>query len=142
MYRFLLIVLLFISSMNGFLQNKDLILEKWLPAIGKAPIQIYPNGNKLSGKLFWLKNPLDANGKHKLDKENPKNELTRLPILEMVFLFDFDYKDGIWEGGTIYDPKTGKTSSCKISTVGKDKLNVRVFVGFSLLGRIETWNRV
>jgi uncharacterized protein (DUF2147 family) len=142
MHKFLLIVLLFSCSLNGFSQNKELILGKWLTAAGDAHVQIYPNGNKFSGKLVWLKDPLDDNGKPRLDKENPKNELTKRPILGMIFLYDFIFKDGIWEGGTIYDPKTGKTYSCKISSEGKDKINVRGFVGFSLLGRTETWTRV
>jgi uncharacterized protein (DUF2147 family) len=142
MYKFLLIVLLFSCSLNGFSQNKDLILGKWLTANGDAHVQIYPNGNKFSGKLVWLKDPLDDNGKPRLDNENPKNELTKRPILGLIFLKDFIYKDGIWEGGTIYDPKTGKTYSCKISAEGKDKINVRGFVGFSMLGRTEIWTRV
>jgi uncharacterized protein (DUF2147 family) len=142
MYKFLLVVLLFFCSLNGFSQNRDLILGKWLTATGEAHVQIYKNGSKFSGKLVWLNDPLDDNGKPMLDKENPKNELTKRPILGMVFLNDFVYKEGVWEGGTIYDPKIGKTYSCKISAEGKDKINVRGFVGFSLLGRTETWTRV
>ena len=44
--------------------------------------------------------------------------------------------------GKIYDPKTGKTYSCKITLQGSDKLNVRGFVGFSMLGRNEIWTRI
>lgn len=142
MYKHFYVVLLLFCSLNVFSQNKDLILGKWLTASGEAHIQIYQNGNKFSGKLVWLKDPLDANGKPKLDKENPKNELTTRPILGMLFLTDFFYKEGTWEGGTIYDPKTGKTYSCKISAEGKNKINVRGFVGFSMLGRTETWTRI
>ncbi|MDO8992562.1 MAG: DUF2147 domain-containing protein, partial [Daejeonella sp.] len=104
MQKYLFIVLLLFCSMNGFSQNKDLILGKWLNATGEAHIQIYANGNKFFGKLAWLKEPLDANGKPKLDKENPHNDLNKRPILGLVFLKDFIYKEGIWEGGTIYDP--------------------------------------
>jgi uncharacterized protein (DUF2147 family) len=142
MNKFLILIVLLFCSINGFSQNKDLILGKWLNATGEAHIQIYANGNKFFGKLIWLKEPLDDNGKPKLDKENPKNELNQRPILGLVFLKDFIYKEGIWEGGTIYDPKTGKTYSCKISADAKNKINVRGFVGFSLLGRTETWTRV
>jgi uncharacterized protein (DUF2147 family) len=142
MYKHLFVVLLLFCSMNVFSQNKDIILGKWLNASGEAHIQIYQNGNKFSGKLVWLKAPLDVNRKPMLDKENPKNELTKRPILGLIFLKDFIYKDGIWEGGTIYDPKTGKTYSCKISAEGMDKINVRGFVGFSMLGRTEIWTRV
>lgn len=142
MYKHFYIVLLLFCSLDVFSQNKDTILGKWLSASGEAHIQIYQNGNKFSGKLVWLKDPLDVNGKPMLDKKNPKNELTKRPILGLIFLKDFIFKDGIWEGGNIYDPKTGKTYSCKISAAGKDKINVRGFVGFSMLGRTEIWPRV
>ncbi len=142
MQKHLFIIMLLFCSINGFSQNKDHILGKWLNATGEAHIHIYPAGNKYFGKIAWMKEPLDVNGKPKLDKENPDRELSKRPILGMVFLKDFIYKGGIWEGGSIYDPKTGKTYSCKISADGKDKINVRGFVGFSMLGRTETWTRV
>ena len=55
MQKYLFIVLLLFCSMNGFSQNKDHILGKWLNATGEAHIQIYANGNKFFGKLAWLK---------------------------------------------------------------------------------------
>ncbi|MFZ5907440.1 MAG: DUF2147 domain-containing protein [Nitrospirota bacterium] len=45
-----------------------------------------------------------------------------------------------WEGGKIYDPQNGKTYSCKIKLEGQ-KLRVRGFIGFSLLGRTAVWTR-
>jgi uncharacterized protein (DUF2147 family) len=48
-------------------------------------------------------------------------------------------KDGAdFSGGTITDPKTGKTYKCNISRDG-EKLNVRGYIGFSLIGRSQTW---
>ena len=44
-------------------------------------------------------------------------------------------------GGTITDPKSGKTYKCTIKREG-DKLNVRGYVGFSLIGRTQTWQKV
>lgn len=139
--RFIFIFLLFFSS-TAFSQNKDQILGKWLNASGEAHIQIYANSGKYFGKISWLKMPNDADGKPKLDKNNPNASQARNPILGLVLLKDFTFSDGIWEGGTIYDPKTGKTYSCKISAQGSDKINVRGFVGFSMLGRTESWTRV
>lgn len=47
-----------------------------------------------------------------------------------------------WSGGEILDPKNGKTYSCKIELIedGK-KLQLRGFIGFSLLGRTQVWER-
>jgi len=51
-------------------------------------------------------------------------------------------KDGDeFTGGTITDPKTGKTYKCTITRTG-DKLNVRGYVGISLMGRTQTWQKV
>jgi uncharacterized protein (DUF2147 family) len=89
-----------------------------------------------------MKVPNNPDGKPKLDKNNPNTSLSQNPILGLVILKDFVFSDNIWEGGSIYDPKTGKTYSCKISPQGPDKINVRGFVGFSMLGRTESWTRV
>lgn len=47
-----------------------------------------------------------------------------------------------WDGGRIIDPKIGKIYRAKI-TVSPDgkKLFVRGYIGFSLLGRTQTWLR-
>ena len=42
---------------------------------------------------------------------------------------------------TKVDPKTGKTYKCNITRDG-DKLNVRGYVGFALIGRTQTWQAV
>ena len=48
----------------------------------------------------------------------------------------------IWEGGQILDPKKGKIYDCKIEMDGKDKLNVRGFMGVSIFGRTQVWYKV
>jgi uncharacterized protein (DUF2147 family) len=52
-------------------------------------------------------------------------------------------KDGEqWSGGQILDPDNGKVYRCSIAVKdGGNKLKVRGFIGFSLLGRTEYWFR-
>jgi uncharacterized protein (DUF2147 family) len=47
-----------------------------------------------------------------------------------------------WGGGEILDPNNGKTYKAKmrLEDDGK-KLVVRGFIGFSMLGRSQTWHR-
>lgn len=45
-----------------------------------------------------------------------------------------------WGGGKILDPKTGTIYDVKITSNG-DKLEVRGFVGVSMLGRTQQWVR-
>ena len=54
----------------------------------------------------------------------------------------FSFDDGEWVDGSIYDPKTGKTYSCKMTLKGNDKLSVRGYIGISLIGRTDVWTRV
>jgi uncharacterized protein (DUF2147 family) len=44
------------------------------------------------------------------------------------------------EGGKLYDPKSGRTYSARMESNG-DELALRGYVGFSMLGRTEKWNR-
>jgi uncharacterized protein (DUF2147 family) len=48
-----------------------------------------------------------------------------------------------FSGGEILDPRSGKVyrARMKLEEGGK-KLNVRGFIGFSLIGRSQVWNRV
>ena len=59
----------------------------------------------------------------------------------LEILTNFDKDGNTYVDGKIYDPKSGKTYSCKMTLKG-DKLDIRGYVGVSLLGRTETWKRI
>jgi uncharacterized protein (DUF2147 family) len=64
------------------------------------------------------------------------------PILGMTILWGLKKDGDQWSGGEILDPKNGKTYRCKMTLVdGGRSLDVRGFIGFSLLGRTQTWQR-
>ena len=64
------------------------------------------------------------------------------PVKGMVILWGIRQKGDTWEGGQILDPKNGKVYSVKVTPVeGGKKLDVRGFMGFSMLGRTQTWVR-
>jgi uncharacterized protein (DUF2147 family) len=44
------------------------------------------------------------------------------------------------DGGSLYDPKTGKTYHGEMTADG-DKLDLRGYVGIKMFGRSETWTR-
>ncbi|MGZ5188968.1 MAG: DUF2147 domain-containing protein [Kaistella sp.] len=70
-------------------------------------------------------------------KDDRKNK----PILGMEVVRGLQKDGNEFTGGTITDPKTGKTYKCTITRAG-DKLNVRGYVGFSLIGRSQTWHKM
>ena len=63
-------------------------------------------------------------------------------ILGKNILWGFSFDGDEWNGGYIYDPDSGKTYKCKMWLEGTDRLNVKGYIGVSLLGRAETWTRV
>ena len=60
----------------------------------------------------------------------------------IVILKDLVQKDKNYEDGEITDPENGKTYSCYVKLENTNKLKIRGYIGFSLLGRTEYWYRL
>ena len=103
----------------------------------KSEVLLYKSEGKLYGKILNL---LLEEDKSKLCV-NCKGENKNLPIQGMVIVKDLKIIDKSWEGGTILDPKSGKTYSCYITYEGENTLKVRGYIGFSILGRTQKWIR-
>jgi uncharacterized protein (DUF2147 family) len=142
MKKSIILMALFFATITAFAQSSDAIVGKWLNKDKDAHIQIYKMGGKFNGKLVWLKNPNNEHGKAKTDTHNPDVNLRGRALLGLEILKGFSFDSGEWEEGTIYDPKSGKTYSCKMTMSGNDKLNVRGYIGISLIGRTDVWTRV
>lgn len=134
---FLLITL----STAVFAQKADDILGKWQNSSGEGQITMYKKGDKYFGKLSWIKEP-NENGKPKTDIKNPDSKLHGNPLVGLDIVKDFVYEDGKWTDGKVYDPKTGKTYSGNMTMTGLNQLNMRGYIGISLIGRTENWKRV
>jgi len=60
----------------------------------------------------------------------------------MTILWNLRRQGDTWEGGEILDPENGSVYRCKLHPVSDgSKLEVRGFIGISLLGRTQTWMR-
>jgi uncharacterized protein (DUF2147 family) len=142
MKKVMLLCLILLAGSMLHAQDRDAIVGKWQNPSGEGRIEIFKKGDSYFGKLYWLKEP-NENGKPKLDKRNPDRSKKARPLKDLVILTDFQYAgDAVWEDGQIYDPKSGKTYSCKMTLKGDDKLDIRGYVGISLIGRSEIWTRI
>jgi len=64
------------------------------------------------------------------------------PIVGMAILWGLKKDGDAWTGGEILDPKNGKIYRCKITPSADGKsLDVRGFIGISIIGRTQTWLR-
>ena len=64
------------------------------------------------------------------------------PVIGMTILWGLKQDGDQYTGGEILDPKNGKVYRAKMKLLdGGRKLEVRGFIGISLLGRSQTWIR-
>ena len=145
-FAFLFLTLLTLLGGKTFAQKHKAgdILGIWYNEEKTSKVQIYQEGNNFFAKVVWLKEPNDkVTGTPRVDNLNPDIKLQKAPLLGLVILknFVFDGTDE-WSGGTIYDPKNGKTYSSKIHFGDSPNLlKIRGYVGISLLGRNTYWTK-
>jgi uncharacterized protein (DUF2147 family) len=123
--------------------NPDAVQGVWKTGEGNAMVRIYKNGDKYQGKVVWLKEPIDPEtGKPKVDKFHPEEASRTRPVLGLINVWGFVYQEkNVWSEGNIYDPKNGNTYSCTIKMINPNTIEVRGFIGVSLIGRTDTWTR-
>ncbi len=63
------------------------------------------------------------------------------PIIGLEIIENLKQDGAEYKGGTIMDPENGKTYSCYLNLVSKNKLKVRGYLGVSLFGRTQYWIR-
>jgi uncharacterized protein (DUF2147 family) len=125
-------------------------LGVWLNGDKDARIEMYKCGERYCGKIVWLKEPNypagskdGTPGTPKLDDKNPDSGRKKTPLMGLDIVKDFQsVGDDQWKNGTIYDPGNGKTYSSKAKLVSPNDLDLRGFIGISLIGRTERWIRV
>ena len=81
------------------------------------------------------------------EEQNPKckdcpGERKDQRIIGMTILWNLHRDGDEWNGGEIIDPDNGKIYRCKLQVdEAGTRLEVRGFIGFSLLGRTQVWER-
>ena len=140
---FLLFILVHLTILT-YAGPGDQLIGVWLTEEGNAKIKIEKSGNKYYGKIIWLEEPNNENGKPKTDKENPDEDKRNKPLIGLNLLkgFVWDADDNEWDNGTIYDPENGSTYDCYIVMEDNNTIRVRGYIGVSLLGRTTIWKRV
>lgn len=104
----------------------------------KSYVEIFEKDGKLYGKVTKIL----TKGKEDAKCTDCSGELKNKPILGMQILSGLKKDGKEWNGGKIIDPNSGKEYKAKMSLNGNDKLDVRGFIGISLVGRTQTWQRV
>lgn len=115
----------------------------WLYPNQRFAVAIVACGDKLCGKIAWLKSPEDAQGQPRFDSANPDPALRTRPILGLTVLEGLRrVDDHTWENGTIYNPDDGSHYSATLSVADDGTLRVHAYVLVALLGKTIVLTRV
>jgi len=142
MKKILLTVFGLFAMLGVFAQTNDAIVGKWRTVDdetgeAKSVVEIFKKSDgKYYGKILELLQRPENNKCVKC-----KDELKDKPLIGLEIIRGLEKKDSEFSGGVITDPKSGKTYKCTVTRSG-DKLSVRGYVGFSLIGRTQTWTAV
>ncbi len=114
----------------------------WYDDTGKGAVRIEQCENKLCGKVYWLKDKVNAEGKPLIDRHNPNESQRSRPICGLQVIGGLaNMPDGEWDTGWIYDPKEGKSYSVAMKLDGPDTMKVTGYLVMKLMGRTLTWTR-
>jgi uncharacterized protein (DUF2147 family) len=138
----------FLLAASAFGAGPSDIMGTWRTERDESRVEIYRCGEKICGKIIWLKYPLyiDARdgvvGTPVIDRKNPDPALKNRPVLGLRIMEGFtEVGDNRWGNGTCYDPKSGNTYRGKIRQAAPDRLELRGYIGIPLLGRTSVWTR-
>jgi uncharacterized protein (DUF2147 family) len=103
----------------------------WIDHTGQGAVEIAPcaGGNRLCGRVIWLKNPdhMSRSGKR---------------ICGAQILGDLRREGAnAWGAGWIFNPEDEERFSAAIELSGANTLKVTGYVGIRLLGETFTWKR-
>ena len=141
---FIFAALILFSATLSAQRTKNQIEKVWYNQEKTSKIEVFlATDGKYYGKIVWLDKLTDAKtGKPRTDKENPDKKLCSAPLLGLMILkgFSIDGSDSnLYTGGTVYDPKNGKTYCGKLTFKGTS-IDLRGYIcSLPFLGRTSTW---
>lgn len=132
-------ILFFFFVQFSFSQN---IIGKWKTIDDesgkeKSIVEIFEKNGKIFGRILEILDPESKNKKcNQCEVEDKNKAIQGLVIIKGLIKDEEEYSNG-----KILDPKNGKLYKCSISLESKDKLKVRGYIGFSLIGTTQYWYR-
>ena len=104
----------------------------------KSIVEVYSKSGKIYAKVIEI---LDLEHKNSVCKKCSGEDKNK-SILGLTIIKGLSKDGSEYNSGEILDPKNGKLYKCALSLESKDKLKIRGYIGFSLLGRTQYWHRV
>jgi uncharacterized protein (DUF2147 family) len=140
--RLTLLASIFLATIAGADEATYSVAGTWLSEDGTGLVNIELGENGPVGTIAGAPDGADQHKPSDKDELNPDPALRDRLLLGLTIMDSFTSAgEGKWKGGRIYDPNSGKTYKCKLNLVDPNTLELRGYIGISLLGRTETWKR-
>ena len=127
---------LFVVGVSGQVTADD-IVGLWDTNDG-AEVEIYERDGSYYGRFARFYDDPPAGG---IDSHNPDPTLRTRSLVGADFILKFEFLDGKWRNGRIYNPENGKDYEADLELDG-EVLKVRGWLWFRLLGRTVRWTRI
>ena len=114
----------------------------WYDDTGRGAVEITACGERLCGRIVWLREPTGKDGAPLTDKLNPSKSKRERLICGLQVIGGLEAQaDGSWDNGWIYDPKQGKSFDVQLSIIDQGRLKVLGYKGVKFLSKTFTWKR-
>lgn len=140
MKNILQIILLTLIAATGVKAQN--VLGKWTTIddnTGKArsTVEIFERDGKVYGKIIAITDPTKRDRVCEKCSGDDRNR----PLIGLEIIKGLEKNGEKYENGYITDPDTGKRYKCYIELQDAKTLKVRGFIGMSILGRTQIWQR-
>jgi uncharacterized protein (DUF2147 family) len=115
----------------------------WLTADASTRVLFAPCGQRVCGRIVWLREPVDPQTSMPWrDKFNPDETAKREPLIGLVMINGLEETTaGRWDG-ELYNPLDGRTYAGSFRLVGSDRLELKGCAFAGLFCQSETWTRI
>lgn len=131
------------AASDGGAVGKEAVYGIWASSGTMIDVRPTDDGG-LSARIIALKHPnwrekdhAGVVGTPKTDLHNPDASKRQRPLLGLEILSSYEFSRGLWRG-KLYLPTNGSTWTSN-ARVRDGELLIRGFIGFSLLGRTQTF---
>jgi uncharacterized protein (DUF2147 family) len=144
-------ILFTLLSGSLFAEDEVLLFGNYFPPEKDRVIELYSCDGKICGRTicikdnFYRENEDGVPGTPLLDSKNENPALRSRNKLGIVFIENFEsVGGGIFQNGTIYNPRDGKTYCGKMTLINEGKqLELRGnLCMFPFIGKTNSWNKV
>lgn len=105
-------------------------------------IEMFEERGEFCGRMIFYKCSTDDIMRSTTDTENPDKHLRDRKLLGLKLITKLEYRgDGVWDGGKIYDPNSGRTFEARIQLNGQNTAFVRGYWKYRWIGRTMTFYR-